>query len=61
MFSIFYLFALFAALLVDRGRDSLSPMVSSPGGCSAGSVHAELPQGAVRDAPCFLNPSMGEV
>jgi protoheme IX farnesyltransferase len=61
VFSIFYLFALFAALLVDHGRDSLSPMASSPGGCAAGSVHAELLQGSVRNAPCFLNLSTGEV
>jgi protoheme IX farnesyltransferase len=60
-FSIFYLFALFAALLIDHGRGSLSPMASSPGGCTAGSVHAALLQGAVRDAPCFLNLSTGEV
>ena len=61
VFSIFYLFALFAVLLVDHGRDSLSPMASSPGGCAAGSVHAELLQGSVRNAPCFLNLSTGEV
>ena len=60
-FSIFYLFVLFAALLVDHVRGSLSPMASSPGGCTAGSVHAALLQGAVRDAPCFLNFSTGEV
>jgi protoheme IX farnesyltransferase len=59
VFSIFYLFALFAALLVDHGRDSLSPMTS--GGCIAGSVHAELLQNAVRNTPCFLNLSTGEV
>ena len=61
VFSVFYLFALFAALPVDHGRRSLSPMASSPGSCSAGSVHAELLQGAVRNAPCFLNLSTGEV
>jgi protoheme IX farnesyltransferase len=61
VFSIFYLFVLFSALLVDHGRGSLSPIASSPGGCTAGSVHAELLQGAVRNAPCFLNLSAGEV
>src|ERR1700675_3928894 len=61
VFSIFYLFVLFSALLVDHGRGSLSPIASSPGGCIAGSVHAELLQGAVRNAPCFLNLSTGEV
>src|ERR1700736_2835838 len=59
VFSIFYLFVLFSALLVDHGRGSLSPIASSPGGCIAGSVHAELLQGAVRNAPCFLNLSTG--
>jgi protoheme IX farnesyltransferase len=61
VFSIIFLFALFAALLVDQGHGSLSPIASSPGGCTAGSVHAELLQGAVRNAPCFLNLSTGEV
>jgi heme o synthase len=61
VFSIVYLFALFAALMIDHGRDSLSPMASSRSGCSAGSVHAEFLQGAVRDAPCFLNLNTGEV
>jgi protoheme IX farnesyltransferase len=61
VFSIVYLFVLFAALLVDRGSGSLSLMQSSHGGCAAGSVHAGLLQGSVRDAPCFFNQSMGEV
>jgi protoheme IX farnesyltransferase len=61
VFSIFYLFVLFSALLVDHGRGSLSLMRSSRGGCAAAAVHAELVQGAVRDAPCFLNLSTGEV
>jgi protoheme IX farnesyltransferase len=60
-FSIFYLFVLFLALLVDHGRYSLSPIASSRSGCIAGSVHAELLQGTVRNTPCFLNLSMGEV
>ena len=61
VFSIFYLFVLFSALLVDHGRGSLSLMRSSSGGCAAGTVHAGLLQGAARDAPCFFNPGMGEV
>jgi heme o synthase len=61
VFSICYLFALFAALLIDHGLGSLSLMQSSSGGCTAGSVHAELLQGPVRNAPCFFNLSMGEV
>jgi protoheme IX farnesyltransferase len=61
VFSIFYLFALFSALLVDHGRGSLSLMRSSTGACAAGTVHAGLLQGAARDAPCFFNPGMGEV
>jgi hypothetical protein len=36
-------------------------MRSSIGGCTAGALHAEFLQGAVRDAPCFLNLSTGEV
>jgi protoheme IX farnesyltransferase len=61
VFSIFYLFLLFAVLLIDHGSNSLSLMRSSNGGCAAGAVHAELLQGAVRDAPCFFNLSTGEV
>ena len=61
VFSIFYLFVLFSALLVDHGCGPLSLMRSSTGGCAAGSVHAGLLQGATRDAPCFFNPGTGEV
>ena len=61
VFSIFYLFVLFTALLVDHGRGSLSLMRSSTGGCAAGAVHAQFLQGAVRDAPCFFNLSTSEV
>ena len=61
VFSICYLFALFAALLANHANGSLSRMQSSTGGCSAGSVHAELLQGAARNAPCFFNLSPGEV
>jgi protoheme IX farnesyltransferase len=60
VFSIFYLFALFAALLIDHGSDSFSPMRSPHGGRGA-SVHTELKSGAVRNARSFINLSMGEV
>jgi protoheme IX farnesyltransferase len=54
VFSIFYLFVLFAALLVDHGSGSFSPMRSSHGGRGV-SVHAELKSGAVRSACCTVN------
>jgi heme o synthase len=60
VFSIAYLFVLFAALLVDHGHGSLA-MQSSRGGCAAGLEHAGLLQGAVRNAPCFLKLSTSEV
>jgi protoheme IX farnesyltransferase len=61
VFSIFYLFVLFAVLMVDHGRGSFSLMRSSIGGCTAGTLRAELLHGAARDAPCFYNLRMGEV
>jgi protoheme IX farnesyltransferase len=61
VFSISYLFVLFAALLVDHGGGSFSPMRSSRGGYTVGSVHAELLPGAVRSAHSFINLSTGEV
>jgi protoheme IX farnesyltransferase len=60
-FSIFYLFVLFAALLIDHGGDSFSLMRASHAGRTVGSVHAELLPGAVRSASSFINLSMGEV
>src|SRR6476620_4811373 len=51
VFSIFYLFVLFEALLVDHGGDSFSLMRASHVGRGI-SVHAELLPGAVRSA-CF--------
>jgi protoheme IX farnesyltransferase len=51
LFSISYLFVLFAALLIDHGSGSFSPMRSSHGGRGV-SVHAELKSGAVR---CNVN------
>ena len=52
LFSIFYLFALFAALLIDHRGQSFSSMRVSHNGRTAGSVHAELLPGAVRSACC---------
>jgi len=54
VFSIFYLFVLFAALLIDHGSGSFSPTQSSHGGRGV-SVHAELLPGAVRSACCTAN------
>src|SRR5712675_957590 len=51
VFSISYLFVLFAALLIDHGGGSFSPMHSSHGGRGV-SVHAELLPRAVRSACC---------
>jgi protoheme IX farnesyltransferase len=55
VFSIFYLFVLFAALLVDHGGESFSSMRALRGGRTAGSVHAEPLPGAVRSACCTVN------
>jgi protoheme IX farnesyltransferase len=60
VFSIFYLFVLFAALLIDRGSDAFSPMRLSHGGRGV-SVRAELKSGAVPNARSFTNLSIGEV
>jgi protoheme IX farnesyltransferase len=53
VFSIFYLFVLFAALLVDHGSGSFS-LMRSHGGREV-PVHAELESGAVRSACCTVN------
>jgi protoheme IX farnesyltransferase len=55
VFSIFYLFVLFAALLIDHGGESFLSMRSSHDGRTVGSVHAELRRGAVRSACCTVN------
>jgi protoheme IX farnesyltransferase len=55
LFSIAYLFVLFAALLIDHGSESLSSMRASLDGRVAGWVHAELRPGAVRSACCTVN------
>jgi protoheme IX farnesyltransferase len=54
VYSIFYLFALFAALLVDRGSDSFSSMRQSHAGRGV-AVRAELTPGTVRSACRAVN------
>jgi heme o synthase len=61
LFSISYLFLLFAALLIDHGGGSLSPVRSSLGDRIVGSVHAEPLPGAVRSARSFINLGTREV
>ena len=61
VFSIVYLFALFAALLVDHGGGSLSTMRSSHSGGTIRSAQAEFPPGAARGASSFITFSTGEV
>jgi protoheme IX farnesyltransferase len=61
VFSIFYLFVLFAALLIDHGSGSFSNTRSSHGGWTVRSTHAELPPGAVHNARSFINLSASEV
>ena len=61
LFSIFYLFALFAALLIDHGGDSFSPMRAAHTGRTVEWVHAELLPGALRSASSFINRNTGEV
>jgi heme o synthase len=53
VFSIFYLFALFAALLIDHGNGPFTPMRSSHRGVFP--VHAELTSGAVHSACRTVN------
>jgi heme o synthase len=55
VFSIFYLFVLFATFLVDHGGDSFSLMRASHAGRTVGLVHAELLPGAARSACCTVN------
>jgi protoheme IX farnesyltransferase len=55
VFSIFYLFVLFAALLVDHGGDSFSLMRASHAGRTIGWVHAELKSDAVGSGCCTVN------
>ena len=55
LFSISYLFVLFAALLIDHRGESSSSMRLSHDGGTVGSVHAELVPGAVPSACCIDN------
>jgi heme o synthase len=59
VFSIFYLFLLFAALLIDHGSGSSPPVRPSP--VSGVSAHAARESGAVRDIGTFINLSRREV
>jgi protoheme IX farnesyltransferase len=61
VFSIFFLFVLFAAFLLDHGGHSFSFMRDSHAGRTTGSVHAELLPSVVRGASRFINLSTGEV
>jgi heme o synthase len=60
LFSILYLFLLFATLLTDHGSGSLLPMRSSLGGRTVGYTHADPLSGAVRSACSFIDLSTGE-
>jgi len=60
-FSIFYLFALFAALLIDHSSDVFSTTRASHGGRTVPSSYAEFQPGTVRSASSFINVSIGEV
>ena len=55
LFSISYLFVLFAALLIDHRGESFSSMRLSHAAQTVRSVHAELPLGAARSACCAVN------
>lgn len=55
LFSIVYLFVLFATLLIDHGGASFSSMRAEHNGRTVGSMHAELPPGAVSSAGCTVN------
>jgi protoheme IX farnesyltransferase len=61
VFSISYLFVLFAALLVDHRGGSFSPMRASHAGRTGRLMHAELLPGVVRSAGSSINISAGEV
>jgi protoheme IX farnesyltransferase len=55
LFSIFYLFVLFAALLIDHGGEPYLSTRSSQDGWNVGSVYAELLPSAARSACCIVN------
>ena len=55
LFSISYLFVLFAVLLIDHRGESSSSIRLSHDGRTVGSMHVELVSGAVRSACCTVN------
>ena len=55
VFSIPYLFMVFATLLIDHGGGSLWPMRSSHDDRPGASVHAELLPGSFRSTSCTVN------
>jgi protoheme IX farnesyltransferase len=61
LFSISYLFVLFAALLVEHGNGSFSRVPAQHAGRSGGWVHAEVLPGTARDANGLTNLSTWEV
>jgi protoheme IX farnesyltransferase len=61
VFSIAYLFLLFAALLLDHGGESFSPRRVPHAARTVGALHAEVQPDAVRSASSFINLSMSEV
>ena len=61
LFSISYLFVLFAVLLVEPGGGSFSRVPAPHAGRSGEWIHAEVLRGIVRGASGFINPSAHEV
>jgi protoheme IX farnesyltransferase len=61
LFSISYLFVLFAALLVEHGGGSFSSVPAQYAGRNGGWVHAAALPGAARRASGLTNPSAWEV
>jgi protoheme IX farnesyltransferase len=61
LFSISYLFVLFAALLVEHGGGSFSRVSAPHAGRSGGSVHGEALPGTTRGASGLTNLSTWEV
>jgi protoheme IX farnesyltransferase len=61
LYSIFYLFALFAALLIEHGNGLPSTLSSSHDGRLAQSAHAEPAPGTARTANSFIDFSTSEV
>jgi len=61
LFSISYLFVLFAALLVEHGNGSFSRVPAQHAGRTGGWVHAEVLPGTARDANGLTNLSTWEV